>query len=93
MALALSAVCGIREQNTLAYTFVSIWLMCMLGLYNELYSRPVVEADTTAYGWEKGPDKITGVPDLTKDRTALRSVSQLYWEASVPARTPSLNPS
>jgi hypothetical protein len=52
----------------------------MLGLYNELYSRPVVATDTTSYGWEKGPKKITGVPDPENDRTALHIISQLFWE-------------
>jgi hypothetical protein len=80
MALALCATCGIREQNTLALVFICSWVTCILGLFNELYSRPVVAQDTTSYGWAKGSKGITGVPDPTNDRTALHVISQLYWE-------------
>lgn len=86
MALLLAVSVGIREQNTLALIFVSMWVTMMLGLMTELYSRPVILADKTNYKTPIGRLGFIEKPNYVSDPNALHLLSQSRWEGERPTR-------
>jgi len=80
MGVLLAITLGIREQNTLACCFSLLWVTNMLGLLNELYSRPVMHPDRTNYQNPVGRRSFTGKPDYNKNPNALYLINQAYWE-------------
>jgi hypothetical protein len=85
MLIAISV--GIREQNALALIFLSMWVTQWLGFMTELYSRPVIVADTsTEYKIPVGRLGFLGRPDYVRNPNALHLISQSHWEGDRPLR-------
>ena len=89
MVLGLAIVIGIREELVLTCLFVLTWIVMVLGLTTELYSRPKSFPDETSYtkaflgrptDHQKGVDKLDyfslkliGKEGWVGDRTQYRS--------------------
>ena len=63
-----------------------LWTTQWLGFLNELYSRPVIIADTTNYSTPVGRLGFIEKPDYTKNPNALHKLSQDLWEGDRPIR-------
>ncbi len=46
MAMSLALLTGLRDANSLAFIFMSMWITMMCGLLTELYSRPAKLSDS-----------------------------------------------
>jgi len=86
MAMLLAISVGIREQNTLALIFVSIWTTMILGWMTELYSRPVIVVDQTNYKTPVGRLGFIEKTDYVRSPNALHLLSQSQWEGERPLR-------
>jgi len=86
MGMLLAVTLGIREQNSLACLFMLLWTTQWLGFLNELYSRPVIIADTTNYKTPVGRLGFIEKPDYVKNPNALHKLSQDLWEGDRPIR-------
>ena len=80
MGMLLGVSVGIREQNTLALIFVSYFVTMWLGLFTELYSRPVITKDKAVYNYPVGRLGFIEQPDYVRNPNALHLISQTHWE-------------
>ena len=74
----------VRAQ--LACLFMLLWTCQFLGLLNELYSRPVIQADRANYSYPMGRLGFVEKPDYTKNPNALHLLSGSHWEGDRPLR-------
>ena len=63
-----------------------LWTTQWLGFLNELYSRPVIQADRTNYVYPVGRLGFIEQPDYQKNPNALHLLSQSHWEGEKPLR-------
>jgi len=80
MSMLLAISIGIREQNTLALVFTSMFVTMWLGFMVELYSRPVIQVDKTDYKYPVGRLGFFDKPDYANNPNALHLLSQVAWE-------------
>ena len=80
MIVLIAISVGLREQNTLACLFVLMWVTMYLGLFTELYSRPIIQKDQTNYQTPLGRLGFIEKADYVRDPNALHLLSQSHWE-------------
>ena len=80
MIILIAISVGIREQNVLACLFMLMFTTMYLGLFTELYSRPVIIRDQTNYTTPIGRLGFFEKADYVRDPNALHLLSQSHWE-------------